>query len=584
MSPVRHGFVASVLGLTMIWTSGCGHAPNDDSPTASTSAEQRTPIWESVRSDSTNAENTDSGEHDATRADNVQQAVVDQQVTQKVLLATDQNPNSSSDSQKSAKAAPKSATAPKSAAGDKPLFTGWSKPAATLVLSGEQHGYIEPCGCAEHQSGGFARRHDLVKQLQSKGWPLTSLDVGGTVNRSRAQSKFKFQAMLAAMKDMRYSVLNLGPEELKLGAADLLAFHQIDEKDPLGSLSFVSANVTLFGSPEIGTPQRSKVLTLGKIKVGVTSVIGASFRREVAPDGANVDITIDDPIAALPAVLKELEAQKPDLLVLLSHGTLSEGKSLAAKFPQFAAVLSTGGVEEPDFENPQKVGKTLFVQVGQKGKFTGVLGFFPDDKQDRLKFELVKLTPEAFQDSPKMVEHMRIYQDLLKDSQLAELEPPIKHSSGSKFVGSKVCGECHTKAFEVWEKSDHAHAYDSLIKGRPELKDRWVSRIYDPECLSCHVTGWHAQDVLRYASGFESKEKTPLMLHNGCENCHGPGSKHIELINADDYKAARNAIRLTLDEAKKNLCVTCHDSDNDPKFSSKTFDAKWEKIKHKGLD
>ena len=187
MSPVRHGFVASVLGLTMIWTSGCGHAPNDDSPTASTSAEQRTPIWESVRSDSTNAENTDSGEHDATRADNVQQAVVNQQVTQKVLLATDQNPNSSSDSQKSAKAAPKSATAPKSAAGDKPLFTGWSKPAATLVLSGEQHGYIEPCGCAEHQSGGFARRHDLAHGSQvpvDPGLAIAAIDLALTLIES----------------------------------------------------------------------------------------------------------------------------------------------------------------------------------------------------------------------------------------------------------------------------------------------------------------------------------------------------------------------------------------------------------------
>ena len=494
------------------------------------------------------------------------------------VLAAAQNENTKPEETKPATLAPKQKPA------EKPLFDGWANPAAVLVVSGEQHGYFEPCGCAEHQSGGFARRHDLVKQIQAKGWPLTSFDLGGTVNRNRAQSKLKFQAMLGAMKDMRYSVLNLGPEELKLGAADLLALHQPDEKKPLETLAFVSANVTLFASPEIGTPLRSKVLTLGSIKVGVTSVIGTSFRKEVTPEGANTDITIIDPETALPVVLKELDAQKPDLLVLLSHGTLAEGKALATKFPQFAVVLSSGGAEEPEFSNPQKIGKTLFVQVGHKGKFTGVVGFFPEEKQDRLKYELIKLTPERFQDSPKMIEHMRLYQDLLKDSQLAEIEPPIKHSSGSKFVGSKVCRDCHTKAYDVWEKSDHAHAYESLIKGRPELKDRWVSRIHDPECLSCHVTGWHAQDVLRYSSGFESKEKTPLLLHNGCENCHGPGSKHIQLIDAGENEAARKEVRLTLEEAKKNHCVTCHDSDNDPKFNSKAFDSYWEKIKHKGLD
>lgn len=195
------------------------------------------------------------------------------------------------------------------------------------MLSGEQHGYLEPCGCALKQSGGVSRRHELVKQIQAKGWPVSGLDLGGTVNRNRPQSKLKFQTFLAAMKDMQYSVLNLGPEELKLGAADLLAYHAPDPKDPLGSISFVSANVTLFGSPELGTPVRSKLLMLGKHKVGVTSVLGASFRKEIAPEGANVDITIDDPATALPAVLKELQTQQPDLLVLLAHGTLAEGKS-----------------------------------------------------------------------------------------------------------------------------------------------------------------------------------------------------------------------------------------------------------------
>jgi len=250
------------------------------------------------------------------------------------------------------------------------------------------------------------------------------------------------------------------------------------------------------------------MMTLGSIKVGVTSVIGASFRNEVTPEGANTDITIDDPESALPAVFERSSSTKARPSCSTFHTERSpKGKALATKFPQFDVVLSSGGVEEPEFGNPQKIGKTLFVQVGHKGKFTGVVGFFPEESKDRVKFELIKLTPERFQDSPKMIDHMRLYQDLLKGSQLAEVEPPIKHSSGSKFVGSKVCRDCHTKAYEVWEKSDHAHAYDSLIKGRPELKDRWVSRIYDPECLSCHTTGWHPQDVLRYSTGFESKEK-----------------------------------------------------------------------------
>ncbi len=545
--------------MTLGLLSGCGDAPNPAPSTGGTHSTQPT------NAVSATSETSDPLSK-VSRADD---AADKSGATSQVVQASDNQPKSA---------------AKNTIASEKPPFDGWNKPALALVLSGEQHGYLEPCGCALKQSGGVSRRHELVKQIQAKGWPVSGLDLGGTVNRNRPQSKLKFQTFLAAMKDMQYSVLNLGPEELKLGAADLLAYHAPDPKDPLGSISFVSANVTLFGSPELGTPVRSKLLMLGKHKVGVTSVLGASFRKEIAPEGANVDITIDDPATALPAVLKELQTQQPDLLVLLAHGTLAEGKALAKQFPQFGVVLSSGGAEDPEYDNPQTVGETLFVQVGRKGKYTGVIGFFPDDAKNRVRFELIKLTEEGFQDSPKMVEHMRLYQELLKDSALAETEPAIKHSSGAKFVGTKACGECHSKALAVWEKSDHAHAYDSLVKGRPELKARWVSRIHDPECLACHTTGWHAQDVLRYASGFESKEKTPHLLHNGCENCHGPGSRHIQLIEAGDKDAANKEIRLTLADAKKSHCVTCHDLDNDPHFNSEAFDSYWEKIKHIGRD
>ncbi len=556
MSRLRQGLVASLLGLTLGSLSGCTEAPVAP-PATSDVARPESPEKNVVADGQSGDPTPDSAAEPDT--------IVDKTSTKDVVLVS--NDQTKSDAKKSEFA-------------DKPLFDGWGKPAFVLVLSGEQHGYFEPCGCAENQSGGVSRRHDLIKQLQAKGWPLTSFDLGGTVNRNRPQTKLKFQTFLAAMKDMRYSVLNLGPEELKLGAADLLAYHTPDLKDP-NSLAFVSANVTLFDSPDLGTPVRAKVLTLGKLKVGVTSVLGTSFRNDIAPPGANVDITIDDPVAALPPVIKEMQAQQPDLLVLLSHGTLAEGKVLATKFPQFSVVLTSGGAEDPEFDNPQKVGQTLIVQVGHKGKYTGVVGFFPDDAQNRVRYELIKLTQDRFQESDKMIEHMRFYQELLMTAQLAETEPPIKTPSGAKFVGSKVCGECHTKAFAVWEKTGHAHAYDSLIKGRPEKAAKWVSRIHDPECLACHATGWHPQDVLRYVSGFESKKKTPLLLDNGCENCHGPGSKHIELLNAEKIAEARKEVRITLGESKKTQCYTCHDGDNSPKFKA---DAYWEKIKHAGLD
>src|SRR5262245_62310706 len=61
------------------------------------------------------------------------------------------------------------------------IFAGWPKPDATLLFSGEQDGYIEPCGCAglQNQKGGLKRRHTLIKELAAKGWNVVPMDVGG---------------------------------------------------------------------------------------------------------------------------------------------------------------------------------------------------------------------------------------------------------------------------------------------------------------------------------------------------------------------------------------------------------------------
>src|SRR5262245_30249499 len=46
---------------------------------------------------------------------------------------------------------------PRRVAEPKTLFEGWPKPAVALVLTGQQLGYIEPCGCSglENQKGGL---------------------------------------------------------------------------------------------------------------------------------------------------------------------------------------------------------------------------------------------------------------------------------------------------------------------------------------------------------------------------------------------------------------------------------------------
>ncbi len=478
---------------------------------------------------------------------------------------------------------------PPAAPPPKPYLEGWEKPAAALFLSGEQFGYLEPCGCSLTQSGGLARRARLEAILREKGWPVAGLDLGGTLKRSRRQDQVKFDAILTGLKEIGYKAVGAGAAELHLPPDYLLGQFSEGEGIPLGGL-LVSANVTLFETPDLGVPQRFRVFELGGKKIGVTSVLGKKWAEEVAPAGVQTNITVRDPIEALEAVLPTLTAETPDLMVLLAHGSTDEAKAWAAKFPQFQVVLTTGGPEDPS-EKPTLIGDTWLLEAGHKGKYIGVLGFYPEAKPP-LKWELIQLDNVRFENDPRMDALMKTYQQQLQDLDLARSdELLVPHPSGDKFVGAKVCGECHTKAFAKWSKSKHAHAFETLSKGRKGQEETWISRIYDPDCLACHVTGWDPQNVVRFESGYLDQTTTAHLVGQQCENCHGPGQKHTDLerlfkkdlkaVSRDDLNAARAAAKLNSATAEKNVCKNCHDYENSPKFEFKKY---WEEIRHPWKD
>jgi hypothetical protein len=142
-----------------------------------------------------------------------------------------------------------------------------------------------------------------------------------------------------------------------------------------------------------------------------------------------------------------------------------------------------------------------------------------------------------------------------------------------QYVGSKKCETCHEVSYDVWRKSGHAKAWRTL-------KELEIPRTHDPECISCHVVGWHPTEYFPYEGGFWSEETTPHLVDVGCEACHGPGENHIRAEMGSDFEAQerfRTLVRLTLEDARNWQCVSCHDLDNSPDFD---FDTYWPLIEH----
>jgi hypothetical protein len=472
----------------------------------------------------------------------------------------------------------------------RPMLQGWEGVRAALIFTGEQHGYVEPCGCSLKQLGGLSRRADFFRQLGEREIPVAAFDLGGLVNRpTRKQGKLKLQMALHGLKDMRYAGVGLGPEELRNGI-ELITY---EERPP-----FVACNVVLAQDPNLGLVEPFVIAEAGGLKVAVTAVYGPSLQAEVQAQVDASEVEVQDPAKELPKVFEAMRATQPDLMVLLLHAQGAETRQLAGLVSGWDVVVATGGPEEP---NPRRVveGGTLWVWPGQKGKAVSVVGVFEGTGAERLRYEPVSLDEDRFRDTPAMRDHMRHYQEMLALQKLVATEPAIEYprnvaeSGENPYVGAETCGECHTRAYAHWKTTGHARGTVSIIQGRAGQEGDYISRIEDPECVSCHVTGWDPQEVVRYKSGWVDQQTSAHLAGQQCENCHGPGGRHSELerqvaagtlaADATDVGHWRNFAALVSEEAF-DLCARCHDGDNDPHFHTPTFPEYWEKVKHPWRD
>ncbi len=473
-----------------------------------------------------------------------------------------------------------------------PIFVNWPKPDLVLVFSGEMDGYLEPCGCAglENQKGGLKRRHTVLNKLVADGWPVVALDMGGQIRRFGPQADIKYRFAMKALTALNYQAIGLGIKELQLDSNYLAYVLSNFEGRPN---PVISANLSII-DPSLGLSSRYRAIQVGSIKIGVTAVLG---REHQAALQNFPDIHWTDPIEALQKVLPEMQAENCDLLILLAHANPDEAKALAKQFPQFQFVATTGGAEEPPHRltplegTPNNVTPTQYIEAGHKGMYLTVVGLY-DDPQQPIRLQRVPLD-HRFENSAAMQTLLVEYQNELKTMELSGLGLSGSKHPVDSFVGSEACADCHTEATKVFEATPHAHATQSLVGLEPP-------RHYDPECLSCHVTGWNPQEFFPYASGYKGLTKTPHLTDNGCENCHGPGAAHVAAESGDtavddaELERLRTGLRLKIVENEGNkdgqeiktavvvkMCLDCHDLDNSPEFD---FQKYWPKVEHHGKD
>lgn len=482
----------------------------------------------------------------------------------------------------------------------------WEKPDLTLLITGQQHGYLLPCGCSRPQVGGLERRYNFFQTLATRGWKTVAVDLGdipqmaGPVNLSNIQGLPKYRFSMQALKLMGYAAVALGEYEGSLPLFKALGEYALNESSP----RVLAANLA---DAENHYPEQTAKWHLAQAagapwKVGITSVVGPSVAGKIKDPSTKFGSSRQ----ALESVNAEMDKAGVEFRVLLYQGTFNravegaqpvEAEAAARAFPEYQVIVALSEEDEPAGA-PARVRhadgrETLVVRIGHKGKYVGVLGLYkgarpegPANKYTIVQMSEDYLTPDDQAAGNPIVKLMETYAAELKRDDYLSRYPQMVHpfqaavpDSSPAFVGSEKCKKCHASAYAVWQSTPHSHAWQTLADAkRPSLRQ------HDPECIICHTVGFGTK------GGFIDADKTPILKDVGCESCHGPSSEHLRNTSDETWHKLMNPWKAqpnetAQDKAARQLridqfCQRCHDIDNDVTWTHKGFERKWPKVAH----
>lgn len=451
---------------------------------------------------------------------------------------------------------------------DQPPESWWQeKHELTLLLYGNNAGKHKPCGCTAPQKGGMERLGDLRDRLARRGGGSLEAVGLGWYLAGNLEEQQEYKASF-----FRQAFTELGFRALLLGAEDLLST----------AMSQPFEDGTTIGKPipPINVPSTVAAAWHGSVPIlrftakGIPIRMFSAITNETSLkllSGAGVAPPRDQGWGSVASAVQMLTST--NYLTVVSTRGNPEGIALAMKGKGPTIIVDTSGQFGEAHIDRALVGAEqppFVIRLEEKGKAAGVLDIDREGENSfRVSYRQVQLTPvyDKSKVSPgreAVKKMLGWYLEDVRDADLMRKFPVDATRDETKYVGSHRCAECHAAIYKDWLGSSHAHALTTLEK---------IDYAHDPECIRCHVVGWHRHGGgsvpvtwSRDASGFRHPDDTPYLGGVGCENCHGPGSAHVQdpWNNRLRFGDVRDAgIR---DEMRK-ACMHCHDLDNSHNFT-----------------
>ena len=387
----------------------------------------------------------------------------------------------------------------------------------------------------------MARRVTYLDDVWSEERPVLLVDAGDLFGARNRNERFQSAFLAKVTGEMGYDAIGLGERDLNYGLPFL---KEMIEKH---GLPFTNANVRDAETGELILPEYMIVERSG-IKYGIVSVMDP-VHKIITMTAAEDAFQVDDPLPVLRDLLPRLRKES-DSILLLSHlgkqGTLNLIKEVKG------IDMCVIGHTSSSINNEQVIDDTAIFSSAYEGRTIGRANLFVDDADGRIMAIDVGITNlnDKIDHDKEMLARVEQYKKDLVEFKTAKRAayPRTMGSDKESFLGERACMSCHQDAWTAYVGSAHRSAFASI---------RNKGQSFEPECLSCHTTGY------KHKNGYSDDLPFNKLTNVQCEACHGYGSQH-----ARDGKWIAQA---------KDSCTMCHDQKNSPEFDYATY---WEKIKH----
>ncbi len=424
----------------------------------------------------------------------------------------------------------------------------------TILYTGSVWGEVKPCGCNEPENlGGILRRATIIEKERSDNNNVLLLDAGDHFKETTDQGKLKAETILESLSEMAYDAALLGEKDFIYGEQILNKglFH-----------NWVLSNI----ENKKLRPGKTAKYFLKKFDNGTTVAIIGLVGPELLNTKGQTKVKIKNPEIELENILWELKVdsektgEEVDIVVLLTHMDKDKAKYFL-KHDDVDIVIN-GHLDGPKLEiNPEIEKKKIMVHPRDRGQFLGKISLvMKHGKIQVISNEYIRLDPKI-KDSEQLQATYDKYDEKTKRTFRKWLRD-TKEAEKRIFIDSIACKMCHRYEYYLWTKSKHFHSFNESL--------RKVNKVFDPECLECHTSGFK-QD-----GGFMSVNITPRLADVQCEACHGPGSDHIiALMRGKSRRNDKN--HKPYEKLTEASCLKCHTKSNSPEYKFATY---WERIKH----